>query len=82
MRYLYLTLIILLIFKGYSQNIAPVALNDTIYVYADDSVQFSTGVISSNDNDPDGYNIFLQMDTAFYNGLANITFYFDINFFN
>jgi len=82
MKYLYLALIILFTIKGTAQNLAPIAVNDTNYVLANDPIQFPATVIGGNDSDPDGLSVFLQIDTAFYNGPSNVTFYFNTNFIN
>ena len=75
-----ITLGIALATSSYSQNNAPIAVNDTFYVTFNDSIgmyQFSGSLIVSNpnslnflsnDSDPNA-NLF-YIDTAFYNGLG------------
>ncbi|MCO6500761.1 MAG: T9SS type A sorting domain-containing protein [Vicingus serpentipes] len=66
-----LPLLTFLCFAGhmFSQN-APVALNDTIYVGFNDSITINANsILTNNDSDPDGDNIF--SDTAYYSGLGD-----------
>ena len=51
--------------NSYSQNNAPIAVNDTIYVTFNDSITFINTPLG-NDSDPDGNTI--SPDTSFYSG--------------
>ncbi len=62
--------------NSYSQNNAPVAVNDTIFIAYNDSTpiqQTSNGTPTlpfiDDDSDPDGNSIYI--DSAFYSGLGN-----------
>ncbi|PCI94830.1 MAG: hypothetical protein COB15_13015 [Flavobacteriales bacterium] len=75
MKNLTLITLLLIAINGFSQNNAPVAINDTIYVNHNDSITFiepSAGLITINDGDPDGNNI--KIDTAFYSGVGFFQF--------
>lgn len=61
--------------NAFTQNNAPIAVNDTIFVEFNESVSFvepNNPSFYSNDSDPDGDNIFI--DTALYTGAANFSF--------
>jgi hypothetical protein len=57
--------------NSYSQNNAPIAISDTLYVAFNDSVSF-WGNQYITANDPDGDNVFI--DTAHYNGSGYFSF--------
>jgi Secretion system C-terminal sorting domain/Bacterial Ig domain len=60
--------------NSYSQNNAPIAVNDTVYITFNDSITFTEpgGKIMINDTDPDGNT--LKIDTAIYSGTAFFQF--------
>ena len=75
MKNLTLITLLLIAINGFSQNNAPVAINDTIYVNHNDSITViepSAGLVTVNDGDPDGNNI--KIDTAFYSGVGFFKF--------
>ena len=75
---IYIILILLLganLSSTFSQNNAPIAVNDTFYVNFNDSVNLPSYTYANsyvNDYDPNNDNIFI--DTAFYNGIGIFTF--------
>ncbi|PCJ27612.1 MAG: hypothetical protein COA97_03050 [Flavobacteriales bacterium] len=73
--YLFLPLFLITILNSYSQNNAPIAVSDSVYITFNDSVSIQApgqGPFYINDSDLDNDNIFI--DTAFYAGQGYFSF--------
>lgn len=74
-KFYFFTFLLLLFNLTFSQNNAPIAVNDTFYVDFNDSIyiqSLGSNYLYANDSDPDNDNIFI--DTAFYLGIGNFIF--------
>lgn len=71
MKKFYLILAMLSCQVAFSQNQAPVAVNDTFYLVFNDSISKVAVQFMNNDSDPNGNT--LTFDTLFYNGTNNVT---------
>lgn len=74
MKQFYLLLLLAVPFLSFSQNNAPVAVNDTFYVDFNDSLEFYELIgfgLASNDSDPDMDQLWI--DSIIYNGSATIS---------
>ncbi|MDT8413097.1 MAG: T9SS type A sorting domain-containing protein [Vicingaceae bacterium] len=72
MKKLYFILAILFSQLAVGQNQAPVAVNDTLIIYHEDSIYKAAFEIMNNDFDPNGDT--LAFDTISYNGTNQVSF--------